>query len=75
LPTLDPRKTRDRRLAVAQNHLNVCSELAQQRPHNAFRLLEHCTEKMFGFDLLILIAFSEFDSRLNRFLAPKCEFV
>ena len=75
LTTLDLGKTSDRCLAVVQHDLHVRTHLAEQRTHDAFSLLKHRAEKMLGLDLLILIAFSELDSRLNRFLSTECEFV
>ena len=75
LTTLNPRETRDGRLAIVEHHLNVRAELAEQRAHNPFRLFEHRAKNMLGLDLLILIPFSKFEPRLDGFLSSKCEFV
>ena len=74
MTTLDARKTRDGGLAIVEHNLNVRPELAQKRAHNPFGLLEHRAQNVLRLDLLILIAFSEFDPRLDGFLTSKCEF-
>jgi hypothetical protein len=55
--------------------LNVRSEFSEQRAHDAFRLVEHRAEQMFGLNLLILISFGQLNAGLNRFLASECEFI
>ena len=75
LATLDARKSGDGRLAIAEHDLNVRPELAQKRAHNPFGLLEHRAQNVLRLDLLILIAFSEFNPRLNGFLPSKCQSV
>ncbi len=75
LTTLDPWKTRYRRLAIAEHNLNVRAELAEQRAHNSFGLFEHRAKDVLGLDLLILISLSEFDPCLDGLLSAKCEFV
>ncbi len=69
LSALNARKARDRRLQSFVDNLDVRAELAEQRTHDAFRLLEHRAEQMLRFNLLILISFGQLDGRLNRFLA------
>lgn len=75
LTTLHARKTGDGRLAIVLNDLNVGPELTEQRAHDALSLIKHRAKNMLGLDLLILIAFSQFNACLNRFLSAKCEFI
>jgi hypothetical protein len=72
---LHSRKSRDGRFAIVLNDLNVRSEFSEQRAHDAFRLVEHRAEQMFGLNLLILISFGQLNAGLNRFLASECEFI
>ena len=53
----------------------IRADLAEQRTYDALRLIEHRAENMLGFNLLVLSSFSQFNGRLNRFLAAKCELV
>ena len=75
LATLDLRQTSDSCLAIAEHDLDVRAQLAEQRAHDPFSLFEHRAQQVLRLDLLVLIAFSEFDSGLNRLLAAECEFV
>src|ERR1041384_27253 len=75
LAALHPGKARDRRFAIVLDYLNIGAELAEQRPNNSFRLIEHGAEKVLRLDLLILIPLSELDRRLNCFLSAQCEFI
>jgi len=72
---LHTRKSCDRGLAVIFDDLNVRSEFSEQWTHDPLRLIEHRAEEMFRFNLLILIAFGQLDTGLNRFLSSECEFV
>jgi hypothetical protein len=75
LATLDAREKRNSRLTIVQNYRNIRPEMHQQRAYDAFGLLDHRTEKMLGLDLLILVAFGDFDAGLNGFLSSQGEFV
>src|SRR2546421_10866159 len=75
LSALNPGEARDRRFAIVLDYLNIGSELTEERSNNSFRLIEHRAEKVFRLDLLMLISFSELDSRLNCFLPPPCELI
>ena len=75
LPALHTWKTRDCRLHVVQNHLNVRAEFAKHWTHDSFRLFKHCEQHVLRLDFLILIALSNFDCRLNGLLAAQCEFI
>jgi len=75
LTTLNAREPRDSSLAIVQHYLNVRSEFAEQRAHDALGLFEHCAQQMLGLDLLILVSFGEFNASLNGFLTSQSEFV
>ena len=61
--------------SVGQDRRDVRTDLAEDRAHDAFFLLEHRREKMFGLDLLILILLGNADRFLNGFLAADCKSV
>jgi hypothetical protein len=75
LPTLDAGKTRDSRLTITQHDLNISAQFAEQRPNNALGLFEHGAQDVLRFDLLVLIALGQFDSRLDGLLPSEWAFV
>src|SRR5882724_9463697 len=69
LAALHPRESRHGCLAIILDDLNIGAELAEQGTDNALRLIQHRAQNVFRLDLLILIALSQFDTGLNRFLS------
>jgi len=75
LATLHARKTRDRRLRIVENDRDVCAELSENWSDDTFRLVEHRDQQVLGFDLLMLVSFSQLDGRLDCFLSTQGEFI
>jgi hypothetical protein len=73
LAALHLREARDRRLKVVRDDLYVRAELSEDGAHDTLRLFEHREQKVFGLDLLVLVALGGLYRGLYGLLASKCE--
>jgi hypothetical protein len=68
-------EARDGCLNIVCDYGYINRELTKDRPHNSLGLLEHRSQKMLWFNLLVLISFGQLNGRLHGFLSPQSEFI
>src|SRR6266850_4986727 len=75
LSAFDAWETRNCGLNIIEYDRNIYSQFAENWANRPLGLLKHCSEQMFGFNLLILISLCKLDGRLDGFLSSKRKLV